>query len=85
MRRERRRYIVVRFEHGGIVKRVGERSGCEVSVVRELQPDGLVLGCRHTDLPKVREALKELGVEVLGVSGTIRKAVRKFWSGNAGK
>jgi len=85
VKRERRRYVVVRVREEDVVREVCRRTGCGVSVVRRLQPDGLVLRCSHVDLPKVRGALGEMGVEVLGVSGTIRRAVGKFWSGDAGK
>jgi hypothetical protein len=81
VKRERGRYVVVRGREEGVIGEVCRRTGCGVSVARRLQPDGLVLRCSHVDLPKVRGALSEMGVEVLGVSGTIRGAVRKFWKG----
>ncbi|MEM1689130.1 MAG: hypothetical protein QXU01_02445 [Candidatus Hadarchaeales archaeon] len=73
MRRERRRYIVVRGKPEiieGIV-------GCEI--IRKLPANGVVIRCRHLDLPRIRKELVERGCEVLGVSGTIKKAITKFW------
>lgn len=73
MRRKRRRYIVARVRPE-ILEKV---AGCEI--IRELPPDGVVIRCQHFDLPRIKKELAGLGCEILGVSGTIRKAVAKFW------
>jgi hypothetical protein len=61
---------------------------CEFLFPLVLHPDFLkpilqvknfvIIRCAHLDLDIVRKALKERGIKIVGVSGTIKKAKHKF-------
>jgi len=77
MRRERRRYIVMRADPK-LVEAVVQATECEV--IKRLSPDGILIRCGHLNLPAVKEKLTSMGCEILGVSGTIKRALKKFWN-----
>jgi hypothetical protein len=76
--KERGRYIVFRINkaQAEIIKRLkGLSPG---SKLMKFGSDICILRCGHLQLPTLRKELAELGAQVLGVSGTIRRATRKF-------
>jgi hypothetical protein len=80
MKRLRQRYLVIRRvpDAESLIRSLqGEFEG-----LRRIEARGtdgfILLRCTHRQLPAVRERLGALGLEVVGVSGTIKSAVRKF-------
>jgi RNase P/RNase MRP subunit POP5 len=62
----------------------GEEPDFHFKIVREY--DGVIIvKCPHKAVPIFRTALKNLvntqGIKILGISGTLRKAVKKFVKG----
>jgi len=77
--RQRDRYVVVRFNKANVKAILEDLSKkfSRIKLVEETYTASIVR-CGHLQLPLVKERLSKLGVEILGVSGTIRKARRKF-------
>jgi hypothetical protein len=76
--KERGRYIVFRINkaQAEIIKRLKEVP--PGPKLMKLDSDICILRCAHLQLPTLRKELAELGAQILGVSGTIKQATRKF-------
>jgi RNase P/RNase MRP subunit POP5 len=77
----RRRYVVLQFE--GDPEEVCGLLRPLVAHPEFLKPilragDLTILRCAHLDLDRVREALGRAKIRVVGVSGTLRRARRKY-------
>lgn len=76
--RYRNRYLVIRVttDVESLLKNLaGEFKNLKVV---EATSDACILRCGHLQLPQVKDYLRSLGIEIIGVSGTIRRARRKF-------
>jgi RNase P/RNase MRP subunit POP5 len=77
----RKRYVVLRFE--GELEEVCELLRPSLSHPDFLKPilrdgDLGILRCAHLDLETVKRTLNRVGIRVVGVSGILRRARRKY-------
>jgi len=77
--RQRDRYVVIRASKAkleAILENLSKRF-TRLKLVEEADDAG-ILRCSHLQLSSLKECLTASGVEILGVSGTIRRAKLKF-------
>ncbi len=81
MKRLRRRYVVIRRDPASAEPSLSLLQR-EFKGLQRVKLEGVegfvVLRCTHLQLPELKRRLNALGLQVVGVSGTIKRAIKKF-------